>query len=184
MISKRNKIIMYILMAVVTVLTVFPFIWMLIMSFKSNADILSNPLSMPKALNWSNYRTALKTLNYPQLYLNTFMVCVVSLVIELVITFFSSFALARMTYRHPWASKAVYGFLIAGLSVSPFILLFPVYKINLFFGLREQWALVFPYVASSIALYRCNTCVRPLKPSVVHISNRVITNFLAKEWYE
>lgn len=42
-------------------------------------------------------------------------------------------------------------FLIAGLSVTPFILLFPVYKINMFFGLKEQWALIMPYVASSIS---------------------------------
>ena len=34
-----------------------------------------------------------------------------------------------------------------GLSVSPFILLFPVYKINIFFGLSGKWALIFPYAA-------------------------------------
>lgn len=79
------------------------------------------------------------------------MVCVVSLIIELTITFFSSFALARMTYKRPGLTKAVYAFLIAGLSVTPFILLFPVYKINMFFGLKEQWALIMPYVASSIS---------------------------------
>lgn len=151
MLTKRSKIVMTIVMIVVTILMVFPFLWMLLMSFKSNAEILSNPLSWPKALNWDNYQNALKTLNYPQLYFNTFIVCVVSLIIELVITFLSSFALARMTYKRPGLQKAVYAFLIAGLCVSPFILLFPVYRINLFFGLREQWALVFPYVASSIS---------------------------------
>ena len=151
MMSKRKKTMFTILMVVITVLVVFPFLWMLMMSFKSNAEIMSNPLSWPKALNWDNYRNALKTLNYPRLYLNTFMVCVVSLIIELTITFFSSFALARMTYKRPGLTKAVYAFLIAGLSVTPFILLFPVYKINMFFGLKEQWALIMPYVASSIS---------------------------------
>ena len=41
--------------------------------------------------------------------------------------------------------------MILGLSVSPFILLFPVYKINIFFGLSGKWALIFPYAASSIS---------------------------------
>ncbi|YAD77173.1 carbohydrate ABC transporter permease [Bifidobacterium longum] len=151
MMSKRAKTWFTILMVVITVLMVFPLLWMLMMSFKSNAEIMSDPLSWPKALNWDNYRNALKTLNYPRLYLNTFVVCVVSLIIELTITFFSSFALARMTYKRPGLTKAVYAFLIAGLSVTPFILLFPVYKINMFFGLKEQWALIMPYVASSIS---------------------------------
>lgn len=151
MLSKRAKIGLTTIMIIVTLLMVFPFLWMLMMSFKSNSDIMSNPLSWPKTLNWDNYRNALKTLNYPRLYANTFMVCAIALVIELIITFFSSFALARLTYKHPGATKAVYGFLIAGLSVTPFILLFPVYKINMFFGLKEQWALIMPYVASSIS---------------------------------
>ena len=151
MMSKKTRMVLHTVMALVTILMVFPFLWMLMMSFKTNSEIISNPLAWPKTLNWSNYRNALHTLNYPRLYANTFIVCAVSIVIELVITFLSSFALARMTYRRPNLTKAIYAFLIAGLSVSPFILLFPVYKINLFFGLREQWALVFPYVASSIS---------------------------------
>ena len=38
-----------------------------------------------------------------------------------------------------------------GLSVSPFILLFPVYRINVALNLRDQFALIFPYVATSIS---------------------------------
>ena len=151
MLSKKTKTVFYVLMALITLIMVFPFLWMLMMSFKSNSEIMSNPLAWPKALDFSNYANALHTLNYPRLYANTFIVCAISIVIELTITFLSSFALARMTYKRPGLSKAVYAFLITGLCVSPFILLFPVYKINLFFGLKEQFALIFPYVASSIS---------------------------------
>lgn len=151
MMSKTTKTVLYIIMALVTVLMVFPLLWMLMMSFKTNSEIMSNPLSWPKSLNWVNYRNALQTLDYVKLYANTILVCVVSMVVELVITFLSSFALARFVYSHAGARKAIYAFLIAGLCVSPFILLFPVYKINVFFGLREQWALIMPYVASSIS---------------------------------
>ena len=112
---------------------------------------MSSPLSLPKGVSWDNYINALKTLNYPRLYANTFVVCVVSIAIELSITFLSSFVLARFSFRHPQFVRLLYVFLIAGLAVSPFILLFPVYKINLMFGLKEQWALVMPYVASSIS---------------------------------
>ena len=56
-----------------------------------------------------------------------------------------------MEFKHPKAKSLLYGFLILGLSVSPFILLFPVYKINIFFGLSGKWALIFPYAASSIS---------------------------------
>lgn len=151
MVNKRKKIGMYILMAIITILVVFPFAWMLILSFKTNSEILSTPLSLPKTFNFDNYKHALETLNFPKLYGNTIFVCVISLVIELVITFFSSFVLARMEFKNQKLKKLLYGFLIMGLSISPFILLFPVYKINVFFGLRGKLALIFPYVATSIS---------------------------------
>ena len=151
MVNKRKKIVQYFLMAIITILVVFTFLWMLILSFKTNSEILSTPLSLPKTLNFENYKHALETLNFPKLYGNTIFVCITSLVIELIITFFSSFVIARMEFKNEKLRKLLYGFLIMGLSISPFILLFPVYKINVFFGLRGKMALIFPYVATSIS---------------------------------
>lgn len=59
MINKRKRTGMYVLMALSTVLVVFPFIWMLILSFKTNSEILSSPLSLPKTLNFDNYKLSL-----------------------------------------------------------------------------------------------------------------------------
>lgn len=151
MVNKRKKTGMHLLMVIITLAVVFPFIWMLILSFKTNSEILSTPLSLPKSFNFDNYKHAMETLDFVRLYGNTFFVCVISLVIELIITFFSSFVLARMEFKNEKIKKLLYGFLIMGLSISPFILLFPVYKINVFFGLRGKLALIFPYVATSIS---------------------------------
>ena len=127
MVPKRKKIAMYAAMIIITAIVVFPFLWMVLLSFKSSSEIMSNPLAMPKAFNLDNFKHALETLNFPQLYANTFVVCILSVVLELIITFCSSFVIARMEFKHPKAKSLLYGFLILGLSVSPFILLFPVY---------------------------------------------------------
>ena len=151
MANKQKKAVRYILMALITFLVVLPFLWMLVLSFKTNSEILSSPLSLPKTFNFENYRHAMETLNFPRLYGNTLFVCVISLAAELIITFFSSFVLARMEFKNEKIRKLLYGFLIMGLSISPFILLFPVYKINVFFGLSGKLALIFPYIATSIS---------------------------------
>ena len=151
MTGKQTKRILYPLMALITLVVVFPFLWMLMLSFKSSAEILSAPLALPSSLNLENFKNALTVLDFPRLYANTFSICVASLAFELVITYLSSFALSRLEFPHPKARTLLYSFLILGLSVSPFILLFPVYKINVFFGLRGKVALVLPYVASSIS---------------------------------
>jgi raffinose/stachyose/melibiose transport system permease protein len=148
--SKKKRVIMTVIMVIITAFAVFPFVWMILLSFKENNDIMLNPLSLPKNLDFSNYKDALDTLNYPQLYGNTFFICIVSMIIELVITFLSSFVIARMTFNRRLKSL-VYGYLILGLSISPFILLFPVYRICVFFHISGKLRLVFPYVATSIS---------------------------------
>lgn len=150
MISKNKKRAMNIGSALITLLVVFPFAWMLLLSLKSNSEIMASPLSMPEHISLDNYRRAMQILNYGQLYGNTIFVCLTAIVLELTITFCSSFVIARMEFNNA-IRNLLYGFLILGLSISPFILLFPVYKINVFFGLTGKAGLIPPYVATSIS---------------------------------
>lgn len=150
MISKNKKRAMNIGSTLITLLVVFPFAWMLLLSLKSNSEIMTSPLSMPEHISLDNYRRALQILNYGQLYGNTIFVCLTAIVLELTITFCSSFVIARMEFNNA-IRNLLYGFLILGLSISPFILLFPVYKINVFFGLTGKAGLIPPYVATSIS---------------------------------
>lgn len=151
MVNNKKKTTMYIGMILITLLVVFPFIWMVILSLKTNSEIMSSPLSLPKSLNFDNYKNVLETLDYLRLYSNTFFVCIISVVVEVIITFLSSFVLSRMVFQNKKIPKFIYEFLIMGLSISPFILLFPVYKINVAMGLRGKLALIFPYIATSIS---------------------------------
>jgi len=148
--NKKKKAAMTIGITAITLLVVFPFAWMILLSFKSNAEIMSSPLSLPTSLNLDNYLNAFEILDYGQLYGNTLFICLTAIVIELTITFLSSFVIARMHFSNKIRS-ILYSFLIIGLSISPFILLFPVYKINVFFGLSGKLGLIFPYVATSIS---------------------------------
>lgn len=151
MIDKKTRRIYAALIVVVTVLVMFPLVWMFMLSFKTNAEILTNPAAPPTSLNLENFKSALATLDYLTLYKNTGLICILALVLELVCTFFSSFVIARMYFRNRKIPNLLFSYLILGLAVSPFILLFPVYRVDIFLGLRGKWALVFSYAASSVS---------------------------------
>lgn len=151
MISKKNKTFMYIVIIGITLMVVFPLLWMVLLSFKTSGEIMASPLSLPKSFNFDNFRHAMDVLDFVSLYKNTAVVCVLALAIELVCTFFSSFVIARMYFKNKRIQTGLFSFFILGLAVSPFILLFPVYKINVFFHLTGIWGLIFPYAASSVA---------------------------------
>ncbi|WP_025688790.1 carbohydrate ABC transporter permease [Paenibacillus zanthoxyli] len=143
---------MTVLAYIITLLMLFPFLWMLLLSFKTNSDILNNPFSLPETLSFDNYERALTTLNMGLLYKNTFIIAVITIVIEVLITFMSSYALTRMVFRSERLRRSVTAFLLAGLAIPAFILLFPVYRLTLSFGLLNTYAsLIIPYIATSIS---------------------------------
>jgi len=149
--NRGKKIGYAIVIVIVTVLVVFPLAWMLLLSFKTNEEIMSSPVSLPSIFQLDNYKNALKTLNYLQLYKNTISICLVALVLELVCTFLSSFVIARMYFVNKRIPNLMFKYIIIGLAVSPFILLFPVYRIDVLLKLSGKWALVFSYAAASVS---------------------------------
>ena len=136
----------------VTLAVVFPFLWMIVLSFKSNTEVFNNPFSLPNFADFQNYARAFATVDLWLLYRNTIVIAVFSLAIEIVITFMSSFALSKMVFRATRLKRFFYVFLLAGLAIPPYILLFPVYRLTVLFGLANTFfSLVVTYVATSIS---------------------------------
>ena len=148
----RKKLgVCYVLMVLLTIAIVIPIIWLVFISMKPNSEIMNNPLSLPNALDFGNYVSALQTLDLFTLYKNTAFIAVCSLAVEIVITFSSAVGLTRLYYRSEGVRSGLLGILQLGLAVSPFILLFPIYKINKFLGFSQQLSLILPYIATSIS---------------------------------
>ncbi|RAV10594.1 carbohydrate ABC transporter permease [Paenibacillus contaminans] len=74
-----------------------PFYFVLVNSFKSFGDLLSNSASLPKTLQLDNYTRVWSIMNYPKAFVNSFMITVLSNVGLVVI---SSMAAYRLV-RHP-----------------------------------------------------------------------------------
>ncbi|MDF2644615.1 MAG: binding-protein-dependent transport system inner rane protein [Paenibacillus sp.] len=142
----------HILAYAVTFIVLLPFLWMILLSFKSNNEILNDPFTFPKTLSFDNYSRALSTLKLGMLYQNTFIIAAITIIIELLITFMSSYALSRMVFRSNRLKNSITALLLAGLAIPAFILLFPVYRITIFLGLLNSYAsLIIPYIATSVS---------------------------------
>lgn len=175
MTNKSKRKVYGAMIIVITILVVFPFFWMLLLSFKTNPEIMSDPLSFPSSFNLENFRHAMETLDYLTLYKNTALVCVLSLALELICTFLSSFAIARMHFENKKIPNMLFQYLIIGLAVSPFILLFPVYRVDIALGISGKWALVFAYAASSVS-FNTLLLVNYLKQLPVEIDEAAVVD--------
>jgi raffinose/stachyose/melibiose transport system permease protein len=150
--KKRSQLSSYVLIYIITFIVMIPFLWMILLSFKTNSEILNSPFSLPKSFSFQNYQKAIDTLNILLLYKNTIIIAVVTIFIEIIISFMSSFALTRMVYRSQKLKGSLNFYFLLGLAIPPFILLFPVYRLTIQLGLMNTHAsLVLPYIATSIS---------------------------------
>jgi raffinose/stachyose/melibiose transport system permease protein len=148
--TRRRGTIAAIVAYLVTFLILLPILWIVLLSFQTSSRILSNPLDL-NSLSFSNYINAIGSLPLLKMYGNTLLLAVTSVSIGTVISFMASFALTRMVFRHPRLQSATRLYLLAGLAVPVYILLFPIYRLDLTLGVFGTYAaLIIPYVGVSI----------------------------------
>jgi len=134
----------------VTFLIVLPLLWIALLSFQPSDNILGNPFSFLE-LTLDNYANALTSLPLLQMYGNTILIAAVSVTIGAAVSFMAAFALTRMVFRRRRVQSGIRFYLLAGLAVPVYILLFPVYRLDLALGVFGTYAaLILPYIAVSI----------------------------------
>ena len=150
--STLGKIVFYFIIISISVIIVIPFLWMILLSFKTNNEIINSPLSIPELLNPENYKKALNTLDLLQMYGNTLFLVVIAVFFSTAFTFMSSFAIAKMSFKNNAIPNGIYLFFLLGLAVPVYILLFPIYRINLKSGILGSYlGLILPYIAVNIS---------------------------------
>lgn len=130
-------------LALLLVLTFFPFVMLLNMSFKSSLMIQLDFLNLPHPFHWENYAKAFDFILRP--VLNSLFICGVSLVFILIFVALSGYAFARMNFK---GKKFLYAMLMAVLMIPYTLLIVPnfwiVYKMHF---LNNYMAMILPYVA-------------------------------------
>ena len=120
-------------------LIVLPILWIALLSLEPSKTILSDPLSF-RSLSFGNYRDAIAALPLVQMYKNTIIVAVASVTVGAVVSFMASYALTRMVFRRRGAQSTLRFYFLAGLAVPAYVLLFPIYRIDLALGVFGTYA--------------------------------------------
>ena len=71
--NKSINAFLTVLTVFITVIILIPFIWLVILSFKTNSQIMNEPFALPETFSLENYRTAFDVLPLFSMYKNTFI---------------------------------------------------------------------------------------------------------------
>ena len=140
-VSARQKVIQflvkattYLFLAVMALIVLFPFYWMVISSMKTLEEYrLSVPTFWPQRLMLGNYMEAFTTAKLGLLFTNTMIVGIVSTLLSLVITVLSAFAFARLEFK---GRDAMFAALLGTMMIPGELFTITNYAtVNNFFGL-------------------------------------------------
>lgn len=96
---KSKKMRTIILLVFAAVIMGFPFFWMIISSVKTNEEIFSwPPTFLPKTLTFEHYQDAIMTRNFGRYFLNSFIVALLSAIINLMFCSIAGYAFAKLEF--------------------------------------------------------------------------------------
>lgn len=137
-----SKIVIYFLLILWSLTTIYPFIWVIMNSFKKNAFIQQSSFTLPvgKRFTLLNFKTAFERIDIGSAYLNSLIISVVVTVLVIILAGLSAFALARYQFR---GKKILENLIIASMMFPVFATIIPVFRMEYRWGIvNNQYDLI------------------------------------------
>lgn len=147
-----SKFSLYFLLILGSLIMIFPFIWMILSSFKTTQEVITFPPKLfPSHLSLENYKKAFSMAPFGRYFFNSFIVMIGSVLCTTTTTILGSFAFSRLKF---WGKEIIFSILIS-LMMIPFEMLIitnysTIVKLNLF---NKLPALILPFVSSIFYTY-------------------------------
>ena len=146
--GRLSRLLTYALLAGVLVVTLYPLIWMLFGSLKSDAEFYTNIWGPPALPIWQNYRDAWATGAIGQSFVNSLVVTSSTVAIMLACTSLAAYAFATISF--PGRNFLFYLFLIS-MMVPQAVLVIPTFTVISQLGLvNTRLSLVLVYAAGQM----------------------------------
>jgi ABC-type glycerol-3-phosphate transport system permease component len=109
---------------VATLIVLFPIYFMLVSSFKTQAEYSANKWGLPHGLNWDNFNTALAGNKFPLRFANSAILTVGAVAISLVIACLAAFAFARMQFP---GKRLLFNLVLSLMVIPPVVMIVPLF---------------------------------------------------------
>lgn len=129
-------------------LMAFPFIWVVVISFRPEADIFTRTFQLITTFTTENYALLVEKSPFATYLRNSFFVCTVATVVAVVIALVAAYGFSRYTFR----GRKLLLILVIATQLFPFVILItPLYAMFFSLGLINSFAsLIFSYIAINL----------------------------------
>lgn len=130
-------ILRWVLILFFAVYTLFPLLWLLSSSLKTNFEFLTrSPFALPAKPQWINYKNALTVAGLGRMLLNSVFVGIVATLVNVIIASMGAYCISRFRFR---GRESVYTLFTAGILVPLSALMVPYFVIINKLGLYNTY---------------------------------------------
>ena len=142
----------YLVLILGSVLMIFPFVWMVLTCFKTQAESMAIPPQiLPSHWNLDNFVTALENLPFVNLYINTALLIVFRVICAVIFSSMAGYAFAKLEFPF---KKALFSIILIQMMLPSQIFITPQYLMLAKLGLTNSiFALVFPGLVSAFGTF-------------------------------
>ncbi len=161
------KVFVYLMVAIFTMLTLYPLFWLFISSLKTNTEFQLNLLGLPRNPTFSNYPTAWRLAQFGTLFVNSIFFTTVSTLLVIAFSLMAGFAFAKIRSK---ATTFLHGSFIIGILLTLQSIMVPLFLMAIFVGLYDtRLGVLVPYVGMGlpIGIYLCTEFIKSIPDSVV-----------------
>lgn len=148
----RAKFWVHLVLMIGSILMIFPFIWTILTSFKTQGEaIMIPPIFFPSHWNFDSYKEVLRTLPFDALYLNTLILIFWRVVCASVFSSMAGYAFAKLEFP---CKKLLFSLVLIQMMLPSQIFIIPQYQMLAKMGATNSiFALVFPGLVSAFGTF-------------------------------
>ena len=113
---------------------IFPFLWLVLASLKTNAELLDDPFKLPKVFQFKNYTDAIEAAGLGRLIINSLVISTSATFLNILFSSMCAFAIARHTF---WGRNVLFLTISAGILVPLNALIIPYFAIINYLNLYD-----------------------------------------------
>jgi N-acetylglucosamine transport system permease protein len=138
----------HIALVVWAILIIGPLLWTFLGSFKTNAEIFGDPITLPASFGWDAWGRAWTKAHIGQYMINTVFVVVCSTAATMLLGSMAAYVLSRYTFP---GNRAIYFLFVSGMTFPVFLALVPLFFVVKNLGLLDtHLGVILVYTAYSL----------------------------------
>ena len=148
--QKAARVFSYLFMALCVLVALFPIVWVVLSSFKTNREILYNGLQLPSTFSFSGYKQALEMAPILKFFVNSLIVSFASTALNVFILAMAGYVFAKKKFRF---KNLIFGILSLSMVIPSTALMSPVYTVITKLHLYDtKMALILVYTALNMPI--------------------------------